>query len=84
MEKEKDAVLSIHLTEDENDTLATAVLDLRGEHFEATGSARRNPIDPPKPLIGEELAIARALKKLEVQINEAAQEKIDRFGVHDS
>jgi hypothetical protein len=82
MENEKDVVLSIHLTEDESNTLATAVLDLRGEHFEATASSRRNPIDPPKPLIGEELAIARALRKLEDQINEAAQDKIDKFLVH--
>ena len=79
---EQDVVLSIHLAEDESNTVATATLDLRGEHFEASGSARRNPTDPPKPLIGEELAIARALRKLEDQINEAAQEKIDRFLVH--
>jgi hypothetical protein len=83
MEKEKDVILSIHLTEDESSTLATAVLDLRGEHFEATGTARRNPIDPPKPLIGEELAIARALRKLEDSLNESAQEKIDKFLVHE-
>ena len=79
---EQDVVLSIHLTEDESNTTATAVLDLRGDHFEATGRARRNPIDPPRPLIGEELAIARALRQLEDQINEAAQEKIDKFLVH--
>jgi hypothetical protein len=79
---EQDVVLSIHLSEDESSTLALAQLDLRGDHFEATGSARRNPIDPPKPLIGEELAIARALRGLEDQINEAAQDKIDQFLVH--
>ena len=82
MEDEKDVILSIHLTEDESNTLATAVLDLRGEHFEASASSRRNPVDPPKPLIGEELAIARALRQLEDQLNDAAQEKIDRFLVH--
>lgn len=79
---EQDVVVTIHLSEDETSTLATAELDLRGDHFEATGSARRNPIDPPKPLIGEELAIARALRGLEDQINEAAQEKIDQFLAH--
>ena len=46
MENEKDVVLSIHLTEDDSNTLAAAVLDLRGEHFEATGASRRNPVDP--------------------------------------
>jgi len=79
MEQEQDVVLSIHVTEDETETVAVARLDLRGEHFEATGQARRNPIDPPKPLIGEELAIARALGLLQHQITESAQDKIERF-----
>lgn len=79
---EKDINLSIHLVEDETDTVATAVLDLREDHFEATGKARRNPIDPQKPVIGEELAIARALRKLEDQITEAAEVKIEEYLVH--
>lgn len=79
---EKDVNLSIHLVEDETDTVATATLDLRGDHFEAIGKARRNPIDPQKPVIGEELAIARALRRLESQITEAAETKIDEFLVH--
>ena len=79
---EQDVTLSIHLSEDDSTTVATAVLDLRGDHFEATGKARRNPIDPVKPLIGEELAIARALRRLESQITEAAEEKIDQYLVH--
>lgn len=79
---EKDINLSIHVSEDETDTIAVAALDLRGEHFEAVGRARRNPIDPPKPIIGEELAIARALAKLESNLMEAARDKIDRFLVH--
>jgi hypothetical protein len=79
MEEEKDVVLSIHLSEDDRETVAVATLDLRGDHFQATGRARRNPLDPPKPLIGEELAIARALNQLELQLTEAAQDKIDQF-----
>jgi hypothetical protein len=79
LEQEKEINLSIHLTEDDTNTVATAVLDLRGDHFEATGRARRNPIDPAKPVIGEELAIARALRKLEAQITEAAEDKIEEF-----
>lgn len=78
----KDVSLSIHLVEDETETVATAVLDLRGDHFEATGKARRNPIDPQKPVIGEELAIARALRRLEDKITEAAEIKIDEYLVH--
>jgi hypothetical protein len=79
MEQEKDVTLSIHIEEDDTDTTATAILELRGDRFEATGKARRNPIDPVKPVIGEELAIARALRKLESQITDAAEEKIERF-----
>jgi len=83
MDEEKDITLSIHLAEDETSTVATATLDLRGDHFEASGQARRNPIDPAKPVIGEELAIARALRSLEAQITEAAETKIERFLVHE-
>jgi hypothetical protein len=83
MEKEQDVVLSIHVTEDETETVAVAQLNLRGEHFEAIGSARRNPIDPPRPLIGEELAIARALGLLQHQITESAQDKIEHFLVRE-
>lgn len=83
MEQVKDVTLSIHLQEDETETVATATLDLRGDHFEAKGKARRNPVDPSKPLIGEELAIARALRILENNITTAAEEKIEQFLVHE-
>jgi hypothetical protein len=83
MDEERDVTLGIHLSEDETTTLATAVLDLRGDHFEASGRARRNPVDPVRPLIGEELAIARALRALESQITDAAEDKIERFLVHE-
>ncbi|HEX6301086.1 MAG TPA: dsRBD fold-containing protein [Acidimicrobiia bacterium] len=83
MEEEKDIALSIHLSEDDTTTIAKAVLDLRGDHFEASGRAHRNPVDPVRPLIGEELAIARALRSLESQITEAAEDKIERFLVHE-
>ena len=76
---ELDVNLSIHLVEDDTTTEATASLVLRGERFEASGSARRNPDDPVKPIIGEELAIARALRVLEDQITAAAETKIEEF-----
>ncbi len=59
--------------------MAHAVLNLRGDHFESVGKARRNPIDPPLPVIGEELAIARALQDLTGQVMRAAQDKIGDF-----
>jgi hypothetical protein len=76
---EKDVTLHLHLSEDESDTLAHAVLNLRGDHFESVGKARRNPVDPPMPVIGEELAIARALQDLTGQVMRAAQDKIADF-----
>lgn len=76
---EKDITLSIHVSEDETETVAFTVLDLRGDHFESVGKARRNPTDPPMPVIGEELAIARALAGLQSEIMDAATSKIERF-----
>ncbi len=76
---DKDIAIDIHLEEDDTNTLAKAVLNLRGDHFEAVGSARRNPADPPKPEIGEELAIARALGVLQAEVMEAAQDKINKY-----
>lgn len=76
---EKDVVINLHLSEDPTNTLAFATLTLRGDHFEAAGRAKRNPIDPPMPVVGEELAIARALAGLQSQVAEAATTKIERF-----
>ncbi len=76
---EKDITLNIHLDEDSDHTLAHAELYIRGDHFEAIGKAKRNPVDPPMPVIGEELAIARALQELTGQVMEAAQQKVSDF-----
>ncbi len=70
--------IEIGIDEDDTTTLVHAVLDLRGDHFDATGRAKRNPSDPCIPLIGEELALARALGSLEDQIIDAAYAKIDK------
>ena len=76
---EKDIRIDLHLNEDDTTTIATAVLDLRGDHFEARGTARRNPTDAPMPIIGEELAIARALQTLTAEIMDGAHAKIDQY-----
>lgn len=76
---ERDVTLRLHLDEDDDNTMVHAVLDLRGDHFEAIGKARRKPTDPQMPVIGEELAIARALQDLTGQVMEAAQSKIHEF-----
>jgi hypothetical protein len=71
--------IDIRIDEDETNTLVYAELNLRGDHFEATGRAKRNPHDRPIPVVGEELATARALGNLALQVMEAAQDKIERF-----
>jgi len=76
---EKDVTLNLHLSEDDIETVAHAILNLRGDHFESIGKARRNPADPPMPVVGEELAIARALQTLTGQVMEAAQDKVETF-----
>ncbi len=76
---EKDLTIDLHVVEDDTDTAVNAVLNLRGDHFEASGKARRKPIDPPMPVIGEELAVARALQDLAAQVMEAAHHKIEEF-----
>ena len=71
--------IDVRIDEDESDTLVHAFLNLSGDHFEATGRARRNPHDKPMPVVGEELATARALSSLALQVMEAAHHKIERF-----
>jgi len=71
--------IDVRIEEDESDTLVHTMLNLSGDHFEATGRARRNPHDKPMPVVGEELATARALSSLALQVMEAAQHKIERF-----
>ncbi len=73
--------ITLHLVEDDTSTVVHTKLDLRGDHFEAVGKARRNPIDPPSPAVGEELALARALQDLSGQLLDAAQHRIELFNV---
>lgn len=75
----QDLAIDIRIDEDETNTLVFAELNLRGDHFEATGRARRNPTDRPMPIVGEELATARALGDLALQVMEAARRKIEQF-----
>ena len=69
--------IEVSIDEDDTNTLVNTVLDLGGDHFEATGRARRNPADASMPIIGEELALARALGDLQIAVMSAAQEKIE-------
>jgi hypothetical protein len=76
---QKDITIDVHIDEDDSTTTVTAILDLRGDHFEGRGTAKRNPTDRPMPVIGEELALARALQVLTAEVMDGAQTKIDDF-----
>lgn len=73
----QDITIEIGIDEDESMTLVHATLDLRGDHFDATGKSKRNPSDVNVPVVGEELALARALGSLEEQIVDRAYARID-------
>jgi hypothetical protein len=64
---------------EERRTEATARLEAPGRPAMAGGgSARRNPVDPQVPKIGDELAAARALSDLSHRLLEVAAEDIEQ------
>jgi hypothetical protein len=71
---EKNITIEVHIEEDESTTTVRTVLDLMGDHFEAKGRARRNPVDENMPVVGEELARARARSGRQREVLEAAQD----------
>ena len=73
----KEIRIRVAIEEDDTNTLAHVVLDMGGDHFNATGTARRNPADPQMPVVGEELALARALRTLESDLIDAAYDRIE-------
>jgi hypothetical protein len=68
--------IEITFQEDADHTIAQASIDLRGVHFTGNGQARRNPTDPRVPMVGEELATARALSELAHKLMDAAADTI--------
>jgi Domain of unknown function (DUF1876) len=71
--------VEIKFVEDETHTHATARAQLRdGETISATGDAYRNPKDPRQPMIGEEIAAARALISLGSELLHAASMRIEQ------
>jgi len=75
----QELTIDLRIDEDDTNTLVFAEMNMRGDHFEAVGRARRNAADRPMPVVGEELATARALGDLALQVMEAAQVKIEQF-----
>ena len=70
------AEIEMSFEQDADHTEARAALVLRGARFSGLGRARRNPADPNLPMVGEELAAARALSDLSHKLVEAAVETI--------
>ena len=52
--------VSIEFSEAGDRTRADAVLEVGDQHFHGFGQAKRAPEDPEVPLIGQDLAAARA------------------------
>jgi hypothetical protein len=69
-------------TEEEDRTRADARMRAVRREWHGWGRARRNPLDPDVPMIGEELAAARALSDLSHQLVDAAAHAIESFEGH--
>jgi Domain of unknown function (DUF1876) len=74
--------VDIGFTEDADRTRADAILELASERFHGFGQAKRAPEDPKVPVIGQDLAAARALSDLSHQLLQAAAERIESFEGH--
>ena len=71
--------VGIAFTETEDRTRADAILEFGGQRFHGWGQAKRSPGDPSVPVIGEELAAARALSDLSHQLIQAAADRIESY-----
>jgi hypothetical protein len=74
--------VEITFTEADERTRADAVLELASARFHGFGQAKRAPSDPNVPVIGQDLAAARALSDLSHQLVHAAAERIETFEGH--
>jgi Rv2632c-like len=74
--------VNIAFTEDPDRTRADAILELASQRFHEFGQAKRAPEDPSVPVIGEDLAAARALSDLSHQLLDAAAGRIEAYEGH--
>ena len=75
--------VSVEVVEDGHTTDARASLTIDGDELVGTGKARRNPDDPDRPLIGDELAIARSLLMLARKLGDKVDEGIAAYEGHE-
>ena len=71
--------IEVLLEEDGDETDAKALLRVGNRELGGWGRARRNPHDPERPRVGEELAVARALSELSHKLVDAAAQEIEEF-----
>ena len=83
MDDAKKWTIDIYIDEHERQTRAEARLHTRDQtRLVGVGLARRNPVDPAVPEIGDELAVARALSELShLLLDHAAREIEQSSGV---
>lgn len=72
--------IELRFEETQDHTDAWVTLHTPVETFTGSGRARRNPVDDNVPLVGEELAAARALIALADCLRTAAGDVLDRKG----
>ena len=82
MSNSKTFTATLEVIEEGYVTDATARLTIAGEELVGVGKARRNPGDPDRPMIGDELAIARALLTLARKLGEKVDEGIGAYEGH--
>nr|WP_281254995.1 dsRBD fold-containing protein [Georgenia soli] len=77
--------IRVSLYEHQDDTTAQAVLvSGPAEQTDASGSAHRSARDPASPRIGDEIAVARALRHLSDKLFERARQDVENAtGEHD-
>ncbi|MDT0166803.1 DUF1876 family protein [Actinotalea sp. AC32] len=69
--------VQVTVSHDGRDTVAQAVLSGAPERVDSVGRSRRDPHDPSLPRIGEEVAVARALRHLADRLVDAAEDEIE-------
>jgi hypothetical protein len=75
--------VQIRISEQGDDTTATAVLGVDGpQPLDAVGRTHRNPGDTPSATIGDEVAVARALRMLADRLLETAGSEISAATGH--
>ena len=79
---EKVWTVNVVLTEEGDITRADAIVEGAADEVRGFGRARRAPQDPSVPVIGDELAAARALSDLAHKLLEAAAGRIEAFEGH--